>query len=178
MIYIRGVLVQKSYQKQAKSIYLKLKNIAQDNLDEKCYKINKKVEARSFGRQGWKQVYLVLRCQFQFERDEKQMPGVSFGLVSRIRKNRFKFCLCIASVSAQVSSKKTGKRSIFWRFCFTTISSSSDGRVSRAIASEVVDLGFIPSSVKPKTRNFVFAVSTFDTQHQRNCTVDDNNDNF
>ena len=30
------------------------------------------------------------------------------------------------------------------------ISSGSDGRVRRAIASEVVDLGFIPNLVKPK----------------------------
>ena len=32
------------------------------------------------------------------------------------------------------------------------ISSSSDGRVRRAIASEVVDLALNPSPVKPKTQ--------------------------
>ena len=36
------------------------------------------------------------------------------------------------------------------------ISSSSDGRVRKAIASEVVDLGMITSPVKPKTQELVF----------------------
>ena len=44
------------------------------------------------------------------------------------------------------------------------ISSSSDGRVRRAIASEVVDLGLIPSPVKPKAQKLVFTASIFDTQ--------------
>ena len=39
------------------------------------------------------------------------------------------------------------------------ISSSSDGRVRRAIASEAVDLGVIPSPVKPKTQKLVFIAS-------------------
>ena len=53
----------------------------------------------------------------------------------------------------------------FWRFCFITmISSSSDGRVRRAIASEVVDLGMIPSLMKPKTQKLVFTASLFDAQ--------------
>ena len=37
------------------------------------------------------------------------------------------------------------------------ISSSSDGRVRRAIASDIVDLGIIPSPVKPKTQKLVLA---------------------
>ena len=45
------------------------------------------------------------------------------------------------------------------------ISSSSDDRVSRAIASEVVDLNIIPSPVKPKTQKLVFTASLFDAQH-------------
>ena len=53
-------------------------------------------------KQGWKPGYLLLGCQLQFECDEKQMPGISFGLISRVIKNRFKFwfqfCLCMASV--------------------------------------------------------------------------------
>ena len=59
------------------------------------------------------------------------------------------------------------ERSVVWRFWFITmiIISSSDGRVSRAIALKVVDLGLIPSSVKPKIRKLVFATSVLDTQH-------------
>ena len=39
------------------------------------------------------------------------------------------------------------------------ISSRSDGRVRRAIASEVVDLGIVPSPVKPKTQKLVSTAS-------------------
>ena len=42
------------------------------------------------------------------------------------------------------------------------ISSSFDGRVKKAIASEVVDLGIIPSPMKPKTQKLVFTASLFD----------------
>ena len=45
------------------------------------------------------------------------------------------------------------------------INSSSDGRVRRAIASENVDLGIIPSPVKPKIQKLVFTASLFDAQH-------------
>ena len=45
------------------------------------------------------------------------------------------------------------------------ISSSSDGQVRRAIASEVVDLGIIPSPVKPKTQKLVSTAFLFDAQH-------------
>ena len=57
------------------------------------------------------------------------------------------------------------------------ISGSLNGRVRRAIASEVVDLVIIPSPVKPKTQELEFTASLFDAQHQRNCTgnVGDNN---
>ena len=37
--------------------------------------------------------------------------------------------------------------------------------MSRAIASEVVDLDLIPSSVKPKTQRLAFTAFLFDTQH-------------
>ena len=93
------------------------------------------------------------------------MSGFSFGLVLRLLKNRFQFCLSVASVSGFQFRFKFHLRKLFdceyelfksftsWRFCFITmISSSSDGQVRRAIASEVVDLGMIPSKVKPKTQ--------------------------
>ena len=52
------------------------------------------------------------------------------------------------------------------RFCFITmISSRLDGRVSKAIASEVDHLGLIPSPAKPKAHKLVFTASIFDTQH-------------
>ena len=43
----------------------------------------------------------------------------------------------------------------------TMISSSSDVRVSRVIASEVVDLGLIPEFSEPKTQKLVFTASAF-----------------
>ena len=105
------------------------------------------------------------------------MAGFSFGLVSRLLKNRFQFCLRAALVSGfQFRFKfhprklcyceyKLFKCSTYRRFCFITmISSSSDGRVRRAIASEVVDLGMIPSPVKPKTQKLVFTASLYDAQ--------------
>ena len=109
------------------------------------------------------------------------MSGFSFGLVSRLLKNRFQFrfqfCLRAASVSGFQFRFKFHPRKLFyceyglfnsstsWRFCFTTmISSSSDGRVRRVIASEVVDLGMIQSPVKPKTQKLVFTASLFDAQ--------------
>ena len=58
------------------------------------------------------------------------------------------------------------------------ISSGLDGRVGRAIASQVVDLGIIPSPVKPKTQKSVFKASLLDTQHQKNCTGTVGDDNF
>ena len=58
------------------------------------------------------------------------------------------------------------------------ISSSSDDRVRRAIASEFVDLGIISSPMKPKTQKLVFTASLLDAQRQRNCTGNDGDDNF
>ena len=106
------------------------------------------------------------------------MSGFSFGLVSRLLNNRFQFrfqfSLRIPSVSGFQFWFKFHPRKLFyvknglfkcstsWRFCFIAmISSSLDGRVRRAIASEVVDLGIIPSSVKPKTQKLVFTDSLF-----------------
>ena len=37
----------------------------------------------------------------------------------------------------------------------------------RASASEAVDLGLIPSRVKPMTLNLVFTISLLDAQHER-----------
>ena len=132
--------------------------------------------------QGWKPGYLALGCQFQFRCVETQMSGFSFGLVSRLLKNRFQFrfqfCLRAASVSGFQFPFMFHPRKLFyyeyvifksstsWRFCFITmISSSSDGRVRRTIASEVVNLSIIPRSVKPKTQKLVFTASPFDAQH-------------
>ena len=105
------------------------------------------------------------------------MSGLSFGLISRLLKNRFQFYLRAASVSGfqfwfKFHQRKLFyceyelfKSSTFWRFCFITmISSSSDGRVRRAIASEVVNWGIIPRPVKPKTQKLVFTASLFDAQ--------------
>ena len=44
---------------------------------------------------------------------------------------------------------------------------SSDDRVGRASASGVVDLGLIPSRVKPMTAKLLFTVSLHDAQHLR-----------
>ena len=114
---------------------------------------------------------------------ETQRAGFSFGLVSRLLENRFQFrfqlCLRTASVSGFQFRFKFHprkllyfeyglfKRSTSWHFCFITmISSSSYGQVRRAIASEVVDLGIIPSPVKPKTQKLVFTASIFDAQQK------------
>ena len=84
------------------------------------------------------------------------MSGFSFGWVSWLLKNWFQFCLCTALVSGFQFRFKFHPRKFFyceyelfklttsWRFCFITmISSSLDGRVRKAIASKVVDLGMI-----------------------------------
>ena len=44
-----------------------------------------------------------------------------------------------------------------------------------AIASEVDDLGTIPSPVKPNSQKFVFTASLFDAQR---CAGKDGDDNF
>ena len=44
---------------------------------------------------------------------------------------------------------------------------SSDSRVIRASASGAVDLGLIPSRVKPMTLQLVFTASLLDVQHLR-----------
>ena len=45
--------------------------------------------------------------------------------------------------------------------------SSSNSRVVRASASGAVDLGLIPSLVKPMPLELLFTVSPFDAQHYR-----------
>ena len=121
-------------------------------------------------------------CQFQFRYVETQMSGFSFGLVSPLLQNRFQFrfqsCLHTASVSGfQFRFKFHPRKPLYFEyelfkcstplhFCFITmISCSSDGLVRRAIASEVVDLGIIPSPVKPKTQKLLFTASLSDAQH-------------
>ena len=87
---------------------------------------------------AWKSGYLALGCQFQFRCVETQMSGFSFGLVSRLLKNRLQFCLRAASVFGfrfkfhprKLFHYEYGlfKSSLSWRFGFLTIiSSSSDG---------------------------------------------------
>ena len=87
--------------------------------------------------QGWKPYYLALGCQFQFRCVETQMSGFSFGLVSRLLKNRlqfrFQFCLRAASVSEFQFRFKFHPRKLFyceyglfefstsWRFCFIIV---------------------------------------------------------
>ena len=116
---------------------------------------------------------LALGCQFRCV--ETQMSGFNFGFVSRLLKNRFQFCLRAASVSGfrfKFHPRKLFyceyelfKSSTSWRFCFITmISCSSDGRVRKAITSEVVDLGMVSRPVKPKTQKLVFTASLFDAQ--------------
>ena len=90
------------------------------------------------------------------------MSGFSFGLVSRLLKNRFQFrfqfCLRTTSVSGfQFRFKFHPKKLFYFKYglckcstferfcCIAMISSNSDGRVRRAIASEVVDLGITPN---------------------------------
>ena len=118
---------------------------------------------------------LALGCQFQFGCVETQMSGFSFGLVSRLLKNRFQFRSRATSVSGfrfKFHPRKLfyGEYGLFksptsWRFCFITmISSRSVGRVRRAIALEVVDLGMIPSLMKPTTQKLVLTASLFDAQ--------------
>ena len=111
-----------------------------------------------------------------------------FSLISRRLKNRFQFrfqcCLCTASVSGFHFRFKFHPRKLFyceyglfksstsWRFCLITmISSSSDGQVRRAIASEVVDLGMVPNPMKPKTQKLVFTASLFDAHIKRTVLV-------
>ena len=110
--------------------------------------------------QGWKPDHLALG--FQFRCVETHMSGFSFGLVSRLLKNRlqfrFQFCLRTTSVSGFQFRFKFHPKKLFYlkyelckcstfeRFCcIAMISSNSDGRVRRAIASEVVDLGITPN---------------------------------
>ena len=110
------------------------------------------------------------------------MPGFRFGLISRMLRNRFQFrfqfCLRTASVFGFQFRFQFHPRNLFCfecvlfkcstsrRFSFLTIiSSSSDGRESRTIASEIVRLGLFASPVKPKTQKLVFTASLFDAQH-------------
>ena len=129
-------------------------------------------------KQGWKRSYLALGCQFQFRCDETHRSGFSFGLVSRLLKNKFQFCLRTTSVSGFQFRLKFHPKKLFYfkyglfncstfeRFCcIAIICSNSDGRVRRATASEVVDLDIIPNPVKPKTQKLVFIASLFDAQH-------------
>ena len=74
----------------------------------------------------------------------------------------FQFPINLSFIQENCATLNTDfKCSTFWRFCFITmISSSSDGQVRRAIASEVVDLGLISSSVKPRDQKLAFTASS------------------
>ena len=104
------------------------------------------------------------------------MSGFSYGLVSRLLNNRFQFrfqfCLSTASAFGFQFRFKFHPRKLFyfeyelfkcsisWHFCFITmISSSSDGRVRRAIASEVVDLG--ENSETGETKDSKISIHSF-----------------
>ena len=50
---------------------------------------------------------------------------------------------------------------------WNTINNSSDGRVVRASASEAVDLGLIPSRIKPMTLKLLFTAFLLDAKHSR-----------
>ena len=119
-----------------------------------------------------------LGCRFQFECGEKQIPGISFGLVSRMIKNRFKFCLCKASVfefqfkfhlrKLFYVEDRLFKRSIFWNFCsITMISSSLDGRMGTSNCFRSCRLGFNSkfSDTNDLKNSSLFTASIFDTQH-------------
>ena len=51
------------------------------------------------------------------------------------------------------------------KFIVKDLNTSSDGRVVRASALGVEDLGLIPSRVKPMTLTLVFTASLLDAQH-------------
>ena len=112
------------------------------------------------------------------------MPGFSFGLVSRLLKNKFQFQLHQISVfEFQFPFKfhprklfyieyKLFKCSIFWRFStITMIRNSSDGRVGRAIYFRRCQLGFDAKSGLTKTQKLVFTDSLFNSQHYCEKTV-------
>ena len=63
--------------------------------------------------QGWKPDYLALGCQFQFRCVDTQMSGFSFGLVSRLLKNRFQFRLQFCLRTASVSGFKFHPKKLF-----------------------------------------------------------------
>ena len=91
--------------------------------------------------QGWKPGYLALGCQFQFWCVETQMSGFGFGLVSPLLHNRFRFWFKFHPRKQFYFEYEIFKCSTSLHFCFDTmISCGSDGRVRRAISSEVIDL--------------------------------------
>ena len=61
----------------------------------------------------WKPGKMVLGCQFQFRCVEIQMSGFRFGLVSRLLKNRFQFCLRTASVAGFQLRLGSSKKIVF-----------------------------------------------------------------
>ena len=85
--------------------------------------------------QRWKPGYLALGCQFQFRCVETQMSGFSFGLVSRLLKNRFqfRFLFCLRTALVSEFQFKFHPRKLFylkyglfkcstsWYFCFITM---------------------------------------------------------
>ena len=104
--------------------------------------------------QGWKPGYLALGCQLQFPCVETQISGFSFGLVSRLLKNRFQFrfqfCIRATSVSGFQFRFKFHPKNLFyceyglfksstsWHFCFITmVSSSSDNRVRKQLLQKL-----------------------------------------
>ena len=87
------------------------------------------------------------------------MSGFSFAY-AQLRFLGFSFGLSFIQESYSIILNRNYSKALL-----LGVSSSSDGRVRRAIASKVVDLGIIPSPVKPKNQKSVFTASLFDAQH-------------
>ena len=100
--------------------YLCLVESGKEQIKEVRGKFNRKTWKQG---QGWKPGYLALGCQFQFRCVETQMSGFSFGLVSRLMKNRFQFrfqfCLRTTSVSGfQFRCKFHPKKLVYFEYGF------------------------------------------------------------
>ena len=82
----------------------------------------------------------------------------------------FQYLLCFARVRIEFKlNNQVGKFDNIARNLHLMSSSfhlsSSNGRVVRVFVSRAVDLGFIPSWVKPMILKLVFTASLLDTQH-------------
>ena len=97
-----------------------------------------------------------LERSFYLEKHQNEIDNVlkTNPLVQTKRVKLGLICYCHQPVTLSVSSQ-AGFELVY----------SSDGRVVRASASIAVNLGFIPSRVKPITLKSVFTASLLDAQH-------------